>query len=215
METKCAERSTQSALFPLYTYAMSAETQQLERQANFNPKLHAKLLKLAKHPQHGEPDELAIFDYIYAVLHCPAYRSAYAEFLKYDFPRIPWPASPDEFWRLREQGSQLRQLHLMQPAAIGETPYPLLGEGDNCIDKPKLQNNQIWINKTQYFDQVPDGVWEFYIGGYQPAQKWLKDRKDQQLSFAQVKHYQSILKILARTAEIMQGIQLEELPNET
>lgn len=215
METKCAERSTQSALFPLYTYAMSAETQQLERQANFNPKLHAKLLKLAKHPQHGEPDELAIFDYIYAVLHCPAYRSAYAEFLKYDFPRIPWPASPDEFWRLREQGSQLRQLHLMQPAAIGETPYPLLGEGDNCIDKPKLQNNQIWINKTQYFDQVPDGVWEFYIGGYQPAQKWLKDRKDQQLSFAQVKHYQSILKILARTAEIMQGIQLEDLTNET
>ncbi|MDM7856908.1 type ISP restriction/modification enzyme [Thiopseudomonas acetoxidans] len=196
---------------PLYTYAMDAETQQLERQANFNSKLHRKLLRLAKHPEFGEPDELAIFDYIYAVLHCPAYRQTYAEFLKYDFPRIPWPASPDEFWRLREQGSQLRQLHLMQPTAIGDTPYPLLGDGDNCIDKPRLQNSQIWINKTQYFDQVPDGVWEFYIGGYQPAQKWLKDRKDLPLSFSELKHYQSILKILARTAEIMQGIELSGL----
>lgn len=196
---------------PLYTYAMDAETQQLERQANFNSKLHRKLLQLAKHPEFGEPDELAIFDYIYAVLHCPAYRQTYAEFLKYDFPRIPWPASADEFWRLREQGSQLRQLHLMQPTAIGDTPYPLLGDGDNCIDKPRLQNSQIWINKTQYFDQVPDGVWEFYIGGYQPAQKWLKDRKDLPLSFSELKHYQSILKILARTAEIMQGIELSGL----
>lgn len=198
---------------PLYTYAMDAETQQLERQANFNPKLHRKLLKLAKHPELGEPDELAIFDYIYAVLHCPAYRQTYAEFLKYDFPRIPWPASADEFWRLREQGSQLRQLHLMQPAAVGETPYPLLGDGDNCIDKPRLQNSQIWINKTQYFDQVPSGVWSFYIGGYQPAQKWLKDRKGQQLNFSQLKHYQSILKVLSRTAEIMQNIVLTSSPH--
>lgn len=210
METKCAERSTQSALFPLYLYP-EAENQKHERQVNFEPKLHRKLLQLAKHPEFGQPDELAIFDYIYAVLHCPAYRQTYAEFLKYDFPRIPWPASADEFWRLREQGSQLRQLHLMQPTAIGDTPYPLLGDGDNCIDKPRLQNSQIWINKTQYFDQVPDGVWEFYIGGYQPAQKWLKDRKGQALSFSELKHYQSILKILASTAEIMQDINLEQL----
>lgn len=196
---------------PLYTYAVDAMTQQLERYPNFEPQLHRKLLRLAKHPEFGEPDELAIFDYIYAVQHCPAYRQTYAEFLKYDFPRIPWPASADEFWRLREQGSQLRQLHLMQTAAVGATPYPLLGEGDNCIDRPKLQGNQIWINNSQYIDQVPNGVWEFYIGGYQPAQKWLKDRKGQALSFSELKHYQSILKILASTAGIMQGIKLEQL----
>ncbi len=199
-----------NTIFPLYRYLENNPLNQ-EREINFERKLHTKLLKRAKHPKHGTPDELAVFDYIYAVLHCPAYRSAYAEFLKYDFPRIPWPSSPDEFWRLREQGSQLRQLHLMQPAAIGNTPYPLLGEGDNAIDGPKLQGNQIWINKTQYFDQVPDGVWEFYIGGYQPAQKWLKDRKGQELNFSQLKHYQSILKILARTAEIMQEIKLQGL----
>lgn len=210
MEAKCAERSTQSAIFPLYLYP-EGDALKENRQINFAPKLYKKLQTLAKHKKNGQPDELAVFDYIYAVLHCPVYRSTYAEFLKYDFPRIPWPANADEFWRLREQGSQLRRLHLMQSTAIGGTSYPLKGEGDRCIDQPKLQKNQIWINKNQYLDEVPDGVWDFYIGGYQPAQKWLKDRKGQTLSFNQVKHYQSILKILARTAEIMQGIHLEAL----
>ncbi|NLZ10874.1 MAG: N-6 DNA methylase [Alcaligenaceae bacterium] len=194
---------------PLYIHTTDPVTQKTDRHINFETKQYERLLKLAKHPDHGEPDELAVFDYIYAVLHCPTYRGTYAEFLKYDFPRIPWPSNPDEFWRLREQGSQLRQLHLMLPAAIGDTPYPLLGEGDNRIDSLKLDSNKIWINKTQYFDQVPEGVWSFYIGGYQPAQKWLKDRKGQELNFSQIKHYQSILKILARTAHIMQNIVLD------
>ena len=210
METKCAERSTQSAIFPLYLYPEGDDLKE-KRQINLDSKLYKKLQALAKNKKNGQPDELAVFDYIYAVLHCPAYRSTYAEFLKYDFPRIPWPANADEFWRLCEQGGQLRQLHLMQSTAIGGTSYPLKGEGDCCIDQPKLQKNQIWINKNQYLDEVPDGVWDFYIGGYQPAQKWLKDRKGQTLSFNQVKHYQSILKILARTAEIRQGIYLEAL----
>src|SRR3546814_9484523 len=55
---------------------------------------------------HGEPDEIAAFDYIYGVLHCPAYRKTYAEFLKSDFPRIPWPASPAEFWSVAEKRSE-------------------------------------------------------------------------------------------------------------
>lgn len=196
--------------FPLYIYP-DKESLGLERAVNFDAALYEKLKSKAAHHSFSEPDELAVFDYLYAVLHCPAYRAAYAEFLKYDFPRIPWPSSADAFWRLSQQGKQLRELHLMQPAAVGDSPYPLLGDGDYRVDKPKLQNNQIWINKTQYFDQVPEGVWGFYIGGYQPAQKWLKDRKDQPISFSQIKHYQSILKTLARTAEIMQDIKLEQL----
>lgn len=195
---------------PLYLYQNSDNPEQ-ERLVNFEPKLYKKLQKIAEHKELGTPDELAVFDYIYAVLHCPAYRQTYAEFLKYDFPRIPWPANADEFWRLREQGEQLRQLHLMQPNAIGDTPYPLMGEGDNRIDKPKLKDQQIWINKTQYFDQVPKGVWEFYIGGYQPAQKWLKDRRRQEVTFSDIQHYQKIIKILSRTQEIMREISLNSL----
>ncbi len=153
--------------------------------------------------------ELDIFDYIYGVLHCPAYRETYAEFLKIDFPRIPWPASPDEFWDVSEKGTQLRKLHLMEPDAIGPTPFPFTGEGDNVVEKPALKDGKVWINKTQYFADAPEISWGFYIGGYQPAQKWLKDRKGRALSFDDVKHYQRILKILSETDRIMKTITMQ------
>ena len=70
----------------------------------------------------------------------------------------------------------------MEPDAIGDTPYPFKGDGDNVVDKPEFKKGQVWINKDQYFDAVPELSWEFYIGGYQPAQKWLKDRKGRELS---------------------------------
>ena len=69
-----------------------------------------------------------MFDYIYGVLHCPAYRETYAEFLKIDFPRVPFPPSPEVFIAISEQGEALRRLHLMEDAAIGATPYPFDGQ---------------------------------------------------------------------------------------
>ena len=71
------------------------------------------------------------------------------------------------------------------------------------VERPRCEGTQIWINKTQYFDAVPEVAWGFYIGGYQPAQKWLKDRKGRVLSFEDVKHYQRILKVLAETDRLM------------
>lgn len=207
METKFAESSTQSCVFPLYLYASEQDLDQTRR-VNFDPKLYKRLQTLAKHPTHGTPDEVAVFDYIYGVLHCPAYRSTYAEFLKIDFPRIPWPASSDEFWDISAKGTLLRKLHLMEPAAIGPTPYHFKGEGNTVVEKPEFRDGRVWINKAQYFDDAPPVSWEFYIGGYQPAQKWLKDRKGRQLSFEDVKHYQRILKILSETDRIMKTISM-------
>jgi hypothetical protein len=82
------------------------------------------------------PDELLVFDYIYGVLHSPDYRRTYAQFLKIDFPRIPYPASPAVFAHVAEKGGQLRRLHLMEDAAIGAAPYPFKGEGDGVLVKP-------------------------------------------------------------------------------
>ena len=194
-------------VFPLYLYPSEQDLDKTRR-INFDAKLYAKLQKLAAHPSHGTPDEVQVFDYIYGVLHCPAYRETYAEFLKIDFPRIPWPASRDEFWDVSAKGSTLRKLHLMDPVAIGPTPYPFMGEGDNLVDKPDFGDGKVWINKTQYFDAAPATSWGFYIGGYQPAQKWLKDRKGRALSFDDVKHYQRILKILSETDRIMKTITM-------
>lgn len=163
------------------------------------------------------PDELLVFDYIYGVLHSPDYRRTYAQFLKIDFPRIPYPASPEVFAHVAEKGGQLRRLHLMEDAAIGTTPYPFKGDGDNVVVKPAFVPlppaggeilGRVMINPDQYFENVPAIAWEFHIGGYQPAQKWLKDRKGRALSFDDVMHYQKIIKILTETDRIMKEIAL-------
>lgn len=207
VETKCGERTTQSAVFPLYIYPTEQDLDQ-NRRVNLNPKLLQKMQNLAIHPTHGKPDEVQCFDYIYGVLHCPAYRNTYSEFLKIDFPRIPWPASPDDFWDVATKGGFLRRLHLMDGAAIGATPFPYHGQGNDVVDQPRFEDGKVWINETQYFADAPAKSWDFYIGGYQPAQKWLKDRKGRKLDFNDVKHYQRILKILAETDRIMQTITI-------
>ncbi|MCY4173281.1 MAG: hypothetical protein OXF25_04320 [Cyanobacteria bacterium MAG CAR3_bin_5] len=198
-------------LLPLYLYPdqSNPDQQNLDQiQVNFNLELYRRLQELGSHPAYGAPDEMAVFDYIYGVLHCPAYRKTYAEFLKADFPRIPWPATPAEFWDVSAKGAELRKLHLMDPAAIGPAHYPFTGEGDNMVRRPTFKNGRIYINADQYFDSAPEVSWNFYIGGYQPARKWLKDRKGRSLTFEDVKHYQRILKILSETDRIMRTINM-------
>ncbi|ABI64633.1 adenine specific DNA methyltransferase [Maricaulis maris MCS10] len=211
---KSASRYDGTYIAPLYLYPAEDELDQARR-INFDPKLHAKLRKLATHPEFGEPGEVAVFDYIYGVLHSPDYRETFAEFLKIDFPRIPWPATPDVFWSVREKGEALRRLHLMEDTAVGETPYPFLGDGDPVLEArhPDFKATKdglgdVWINKSQRFTNVPEIAWGFPIGGYQPAQKWLKDRKGRTLGFDDIRHYQKIIKILAETDRIMKEIKL-------
>jgi predicted helicase len=179
------------------------------RRVNFDPALHRALIAKAIHPDHGEPTPEDIFDYIYAVLHCPAYRETYAEFLKIDFPRIPWPKTPEAFWTLVPQGRTLRRLHLMDPTAIGPTPYVFEGDGNNVVDQPEYRAGTIWINRTQGFTAVPPVSWDSTIGGYQPAQKWLKDRRGRTLDFADIQHYQRIIKILSETARLMDEVKMD------
>ncbi|MCL2524304.1 MAG: hypothetical protein FWF17_06910, partial [Betaproteobacteria bacterium] len=156
----------------------------------------------------ARPDEIKVFDYIYGALYCPAYRQTYGEFLKIDFPRIPFPPSPEVFADVSAKGEALRRLHLMEDAAIGETPYPFHGEGDSVVDKPRFAEGRVWINASQYFENVPVIAWDFPIGGYQPAQKWLKDRKGRALAWDDIRHYQKIIKILSETDRIMREIEL-------
>ncbi len=156
----------------------------------------------------SRPDELKVFDYIYGVLHCPAYRDTYAEFLKTEFARVPFPSSPNMFRTISLQGEALRRLHLMEDAAIGETPYPFHGDGESAVGKQRFDAGRVWINGSQYFENVPAIAWGFLIGGYQPAQKWLKDRKGRALSWDDIRQYQKIIKILAETDRIMHEIDL-------
>lgn len=186
-------------IFPLYIYKENMGTEERV------PNLSSQIVKSIEQSL-GEPVEpLALFDYIYAVLHSPGYRERYKEFLKIDFPRIPYPADSGQYHRLAEKGAELRRLHLMEdlPQRTGVS-FP--ASGTMQVDGYRWQENRVYINSEQYFEGVPASAWNFYIGGYQPAQKWLKDRKGTALSFEDVKHYQRIVYVLQQTERIMQEI---------
>lgn len=157
----------------------------------------------------GQFAPIDLLDYIYAVLHSPAYREKYKEFLKIDFPRVPYPTDAAKFWQLVALGGQLRQLHLLESPTVSKyiTQYP--EDGDNTVDKPRYEGTEkgrVYINDAQYFDSVPRVAWEFYIGGYQPAQKWLKDRKGRTLTFEDILHYQKMIVALTETDRLMKEV---------
>ena len=183
--------------FPLYAF----DPLDGARRVNFNDKAVRKIQKTAG----GKVSETEIFDYVYAVLHSPAYREKYAAFLKIDFPKIPYPENAESFARLAEIGGKLRKIHFLdvdENIARGIS-FPV--SGDNVVDKLSYRNGRVYINAAQYFDNVPPAAWEFFIGGYQPAQKWLKDRKGRTLDYADIRRYQKIVAALAQTDEIMRA----------
>lgn len=213
-----------SQLLPLYLYPEEG-TLDPTVQLNLDAKLYAAICKAAgidpadrTGPEddfrfvtgEARPSEVKVFDYIYGVLHSPAYRETFAEFLKIDFPRIPYPASPEVFREVSGKGEQLRRLHLMESAAIGERAYPYHGNGHDEVASgfPKFEDGKVHINKDQYFAGVPEIAWSFHIGGYQPAQKWLRDRRGRSLSWDDIGHYQKIVKVLVETDRIMKEINL-------
>jgi hypothetical protein len=152
-----------------------------------------------------------ILHYMYAIFYSPTYRSRYAQFLKIDFPRLPLTSNTDLFRALCAIGDGLIGLHLMAKYGQYMPNYP--EPGNNMIEKveytqytDKPEQGRVWINKTQYFDEVTPEGWEFHIGGYQVCQKWLKDRKGRALSFDDIRHYQRIVAALAETITLMDQI---------
>ena len=180
-------------VFPLYLY-----TEDGSRVPNLKKEIVAEIEKIV-----GKVTPEDIFDYIYAVLHSPNYRKKYKEFLKIDFPRVQYPKDKESFKKLVKLGTELRTLHLLESPKVNKfiTTYPVAGS--DTIEKLAYSKGNVYINKDQYFGNVPESAWTFYIGGYQPAQKWLKDRKDRTLSNADIEHYQKIIVALTETNRIM------------
>ena len=185
---------------PLYIYHDDGT-----RTPNFQPEVLKQFTANLQKPY--EPED--ILDYIYAILHSPKYRRKYQEFLKSDFPRVPAPTDDAELHRLAGFGKQLRDLHLMTSPLLNnlDTTYPIAGTDE--VDKITYTDGQVWINDRQYFGNVPEIAWNFYIGGYQPAQKWLKDRKSRRLTNEDIEHYEKIIKVLSETDKLMRTMDLQ------
>lgn len=212
-------------VFPLYLYPENGSFE-IERRPNLDEAIWRTIENWVRYGQSrkpltadeqqgllgfdAEPEALHflspedIFDYIYGVLHSPAYREKYKEFLKVDFPRVPYPKNAEDFEHYRYYGNLLRELHLMHNVPKPAVDFNI--QGSDMVEQVKWVDNKVYINEAQYFDDVPEEAWNFYIGGYQPAQKWLKDRKGRKLTSDEMKHYEKIISILLETNKLMQEI---------
>ena len=193
--------------FPLYIYEKTGDVE--EKRANLDSVIYQEIKKTIP---NITPEKL--FDYIYAVLHSRIYRERYAEFLKSDFPRVPYPTDKKMFEKLAGKGAVLRELHLMQSPIINKLVTTYSVSGNNEVVQVRWEGGtgkknlgRVYINPTQYFDNVPLVAWDFWIGGYQPAQKWLKDRKGRRLSADDIRYYQRVIASLAQTDMVMGEIE--------
>jgi predicted helicase len=209
-------------VYPLYIYNDNTGQQTIDQTNERTPNLNLEIVnqiseKLGltftneKENTKGTYAPIDVLDYIYGVLHSPTYREKYKEFLKIDFPRVPYPKDQDTFWKLVKLGGEIRQIHLLESPVVDKpiSKYPITG--DNIVGKVKYENGKVFINETQYFEDVPEVAWNFYIGGYQPAQKWLKDRKDRELQIDDIRHYLKIIVALNETDRLMKEIDKIEI----
>ncbi len=189
------------------------EADYFAKKPNISPAIIEQLTKDYK----KAPSSEQIFYYIYAILYSNTYRSKYAEFLKIDFPRIPFTTDYKIFSKMAEYGKRLVDLHLLKSEEIQPPESPLTkgelkgvvkfqGKGNFKVEKLRYDENRIYINQSQYFEGITKDVWEYQIGGYQVCDKWLKDRKGRSLSLDDIKHYCNIVTSLQKTIEIQKAI---------
>jgi len=198
-------------IFPLYLYPdpdqndlFSHLKESKERKPNINEKIFSALSETYK----TKPKPEDIFYYIYAVFYSNTYRSKYAEFLKTDFPRVPFTKDNRLFKKLAEYGKHLADLHLMRSPELDSPVVKFQGTGDKRVDKIKYdkKGERVYINKDQYFEGLKENIWEYRIGGYQVCDKWLKDRKERILSLDDVKHYCKVATAVEHTINIQKSI---------
>jgi len=163
----------------------------------------------------GPEDLLA---YIYAVFHSPVYRDRYAAHLKLDFPRVPPCPGVGLFRDLAKAGHSLLDLHTLESPRLDQAAIDYSGPKNPEVSRVGWSDETVWLNAaktiareghratkpgTAGFRGVPEGVWNFRVGGYQVCHKWLKDRKGRRLSDEDLAHYQKIVVALSETVRIM------------
>lgn len=178
-------------VFPLYLYpqkenpkkcSASSTMMLFEPKADYNvkkPNLSKRILDKLAISFKKAPIPEQIFYYIYAVLYSNIYRSRYSEFLKIDFPRIPFTKDFKLFQKISDLGEKLTELHLLKSKSLSNPISKFQGDGTGIVEKPEYyeKEKKVFINKEQYFEGIEKEVWEYQIGGYQVCDKWLKDRK--------------------------------------
>lgn len=196
--------------FPLYTYPDTDKRDLFVRPVSFEriANLAPKLIDTLKSAYGKQPSPEDIFHFIYAVLYSTAYRQKYAEFLKSDFPRVPFTKDFSLFRMLAKTGGELADLHLLKSKRLAKPIAKCEGSGDLLVAKVTYEprRQRVLVNPDKWFAGVPADVWEYHIGGYQVVEKWLKDRKGRTLSSEEVATYTKIVTALAETIDIQESL---------
>lgn len=207
-------------LFPLYLYkqkdkpkkrSSSAIMMLFEPQEGYQakkPNLPPVLIEMLTKTFKKAPTPEQIFYYVYAVLYSNTYRTKYAEFLKIDFPRIPFTKDYKLFSRMSEYGKRLVELHLLKSPDLEPADSRLEGKGDNKVEKLEYDKKEkrLYLNHSQYFEGITEDAYKYQIGGYQICSRWLKDRKGRKLSLEEAKQYCRIVAALKKTVEVQNVI---------
>ena len=178
----------------------------LVKTENIKPEFRKYIFKTYKRYVDFTPEQ--ILGYIYAVLHSKIYREKYIEFLKIDFPRIPFADSAEIFEKMSELGWELIQHHLLNET-VNFGLCKLSGEGSNyLVEKVERAEGKVWFNKERYFEGISDEVWDFHIGGYQVLDKWLKERKKHEVTLEteDILHFISVVDVIDYTIKTMEKI---------
>lgn len=177
------------------------------------PNLDAAIVGALASAYGKAPTPEAVFHYIYAVLYAPTYRTKYAEFLRMDYPRIPFTSDAELFKELAALGEKLVALHLLKSPDLDPPTCRFEGDGNNRVEKDRktglrydAERERVCINAMQYFAPVPETVWNYQIGGYQVCDKWLKDRRERCLELSDILNYCRIVTALGHTIELQQQI---------
>lgn len=152
--------------------------------------------------------------YAYAVFHAPTYRTRYAAFLKTDFPRLPLPPDAETFHALAALGAKLTALHLLEAPELNAHGIGFPEPGSHMVKKMKTAARyvppapdgapgRVKLNDAEYFENVPPEAWEFRVGGYQPAAKWLEDRAERALTEDDITHYRRMIAAMRETAALL------------
>ncbi len=207
----------QTYIAPLYTISDQKrngqkdikELDRTELKPNFTEKFQG-FIKKKYEPENPSPER--ILGYIYAIMHSPSYREKYLEFLKIYFPRIPFIDDYKKFIELSDIGWELIEHHLMKKD-YPDDKISFSVQGSDVVEKIRFledknaETGSIFINDKQFFGNVPISAWNFYIGGYNVLDKWLKSRKDRKLTFDEKRTFAKIIDILCFTEERMRHIE--------
>lgn len=209
-----------SYLFPLYLYPpaeekrkrggfqsmMVFEPEQEYGEGGKRPNIAPGVFNKLEKAFGQKPTPEQIMYYCYAILYSNTYRETYAEFLKIDFPRIPFTEDHQQFLKLASLGEELAQLHLLNSKVLNRPVVKYRGTGEDFIEKPVYDEKSqcVFINGTKYFEGVTPAVWEYQVGGYRVMEKYLKDRKGRQMTDPAI--YCRIGTAIAATMEVQERI---------